>query len=151
MSFTQNPTSIESAVAGAVVQNIQTIASTVFEDAMLPGRFVKHDAGSTDFLDSSASPVIEGVVLRKVLAEVDLGANGELYQSQNSVIDVIRKGIVVVDVVVGEVPPAKYTNLTVSNTNDADSGKILVVGGEPVNAKFLDVRGANLWAVLLDI
>lgn len=130
--------------------NILFTAST-FEDELKVGRFAKLDSGSLDNIDSSATPVIAGVVTRNPAAAVEDGDT--IDSSLYSQVQYLRQGLITVDVVAADTP-AMFDTVFVKNTADADAGKATTVDDattEPVtgNAEFLYEVQANVWVIRL--
>lgn len=125
------------------------LTATDFEDELKVGRFAKLDSGSIDNIDSSATPVVAGVVLRNVASAVEDGdtIDSAIYTQ----INYLRAGVVTVDVVAADTP-AKFGSVFVKNTADADAGKATTVNDattEASNAEFLHEVQTNVWAVRL--
>lgn len=123
-----------------------TLAFTEFEDLLKIGRFAKVDAGSLDNLDSSATPVIAGVVMRNVANSVE--SDSVFKQSLNSFVNVARSGLVTVEVKTGETPTV-FGAVFASNAGDADDGKALTAAGEATNAEFVEEIQTDVWSIRL--
>jgi hypothetical protein len=135
-----NPDLPAGEVIAASPHNIS--AFEVFEDGLIEGRFCKFDSGSIDNLDSSATPTIAGIVRRKVTGEVNAVGTSGVYSADGPEVDqvaeVINFGFATVTVT-DTATPAKYGQVYVSNTNDADRGK-----ASDLNT-LLEVPGVVFW------
>lgn len=126
-----------------------SLAANVFEDGLRIGRFAKLDTGSIDNIDSSATPVIAGVVLRtasRAVEDVDT-IDAALYGQ----IEYMRQGLVSVDVVSADTP-AQFGDVFVKNTNDADAGKATTVDDATTvaaDAEFIREVKADVWLIRL--
>lgn len=130
-------------------RNNIVLTARAFEDGLVIGRFAKLDAGSLDNVDSSATPVIAGVVLRNAANPIEDGStiDGDLYKQ----CEYLRQGLVTVDVVAADTP-AQFGAVFVSNTAGADAGKATTVDGEATvaaNAEFIEEVKPNVWLVRL--
>lgn len=125
------------------------LSASTFENGLVVGRFAKLDAGSIDNIDSSATPVIAGVVLRQAANPIE-NAN-TIDSTLNPQMEYLRAGLVTVDVVAADTP-AQFGAVFVKNTNDADAGKATTVDDattEPSTAEFIQEVKANVWLVRL--
>jgi hypothetical protein len=107
---------------------------TTFEDGLKVGRFAKYDAGSLDNLDSSATPVLAGIVKRNLTGDL----NKVVYDTEDDIAELINFGYVTVDVVTGRTP-TKYEQVYTINASGAEAGK-----ATDDNTK-LEVPGAIFW------
>jgi hypothetical protein len=125
------------------------LTARTFQDGLLVGRFAKLDSGSLDNMDSSSTPVIAGVVLRKASEPVE--DNGVIDGSLYLQVEYQRVGLVTVDVVDGD-EPAQFGQVFVSNTDDADRGKATTTDDadtEDGNAAFIEEVADNVWLIRL--
>lgn len=78
------------------------LAEKDYADGLKIGRFAQYKAGELTNVDSTATPLVAGVVLRNAAAPIEYGAvlNKDLVQQANFV----RAGLVTVDVKSGESP-----------------------------------------------
>lgn len=125
------------------------LSQSTFEDGLVVGRFAKLDAGSIDNIDASVTPVVAGVVLRNVTNPIeDAGVvDADLFDK----VDIIRSGLVSVDVVTGNTPAA-FGAVFVNNQATADAGKATTVDDvntEPSNAEFIEEIQTDVWLVRL--
>jgi len=124
------------------------ISFTDFEDSLKIGRFAKIDTGSIDNMDGSATPTIAGVVLRKVSRAVE--DEGVVDTDLYSQIEVLRSGLVTVDVKDGE-SPSKLGRVYVSNDGDANDGLATATDTDvAVNAEFIHEVKDNVWLVYVN-
>jgi len=126
-------------------------AFEVFEDGLIEGRFVKYDTGSIDNLDSSATPTIAGIARRKPTGEIGTGIYSTSGQEIDQVAEVINFGFATVTVT-DAADPAKYDQVYVSNTDDADRGKASEVDTllEVPGVVFWEQKAANVWLVRIN-
>lgn len=123
----------------------------VWEEGLVPGRFVKHDTGSIDLLDTSATPLIAGVVRRKIASALENPNYTKLGIAPDQVAEVVNFGYVTVEVPTG-VTPAKYGQVYAVNIAGADIGKATTVSASNVavpGCVFWEVKRANVWLVLI--
>jgi hypothetical protein len=126
------------------------LADATFENGLIAGRFAKADAGSIDNLDSSATPVIAGVVLRDPTMAVE---DGEAYDSSlYTQVEYQREGLITVQAVTGQTP-ALFEAIYAENQTPADYGKATLTasGNADANAEFIKlVDGAlDVWQIRL--
>ena len=133
-----------------------TSAFEVFEDGLVVGRFAKFDTASIDNLDGSATPVIAGVVKRKVTGEISTG--DAVYSTTGDAIDsvaeMINFGFATVTVT-DAATPAKYGTVQVINDGTADAGKgtsAAVAAGiiSAGDVTFWEQKAANVWLVRIN-
>jgi hypothetical protein len=122
--------------------NIVLTART-FENGLKMGHFAKLDTGSLDNLDTSATPVIAGVVLRNPAAPVEDGAtvDANLYDQ----VEYIRQGLITVRVATGETPAqfgAVYADNATSEATATDTD--IAVSGE-----FIEEVQDGVWLIRL--
>lgn len=125
------------------------LGGTSFEDGLIPGRFAKLDSGQIDNLDSSGTPVIAGVPLRKVSDAVEKAGLHDTELKQD--IEYLRAGLVTVDVVSAD-SPAQFGTVYAKNTDDADRGKATTVDDattEATGAEFIEEIATDVWLVRL--
>jgi len=122
--------------AGEVIEGhvSNTDGFTTFESGLNIGRFAKYDTGSLDNLDSSATPVLAGVVRRNLTGDL----TKTVYDTDDDIAEACNFGYVTVDTVTG-VTPTKYGQVYTINATGADSGKATTD-----NSK-LEVPGAIFW------
>jgi len=117
--------------------------ATTFENGLKIGRFAKLDADSIDNLDTSATPVLAGVVINSASNIVEDGATYTTLN--NSGINYLRSGLIAVDVKSGETP-AKFGAVYASNT----TGEATATNTDlATNAEFIESLGTNLWLIRL--
>ena len=136
--------------AGEVYGQEIVLSDETFENGLIAGRFAKVDAGSIDNLDSSATPVLAGVVLRDIVMPIEDGA---AYESDLCTkIDYARCGLISVQAVSGQTPSA-FAAIYAENQTPADYGKATTTAGGNVdaNAEFIKVLdGTNdVWQIRL--
>ncbi len=123
----------------------------VWEEGLVPGRFCKYDAGSIDLLDVSATPIIAGIVRRKIASALENVNYTKLGIAPDQVAEVINFGYATVQVPTG-VTPAKYGQVYAVNIAGADIGKATTVSTNNVAVPgciFWEVKRANVWLVLI--
>lgn len=119
------------------------LSATVFENGLKIGRFCKLDTDSIDNLDTSATPVVAGVVIRNPANPVEDGAT--YTTTYNSHVEYLRSGLIAVDVKSGETP-AKFGAVYASNT----TGEATATNTDlATNAEFIESIGTNLWLIRL--
>ena len=108
-----------------------------FENGLVVGVFAKLDTGSLDNLDSSATPVIAGVVLRDIASPVEDGAvyNTDLYKQ----VDYAVHNYVSVQAVSGQTPDAGDA-IYAENQTPADYGKATTTSGGNADADAVFVK-----------
>ena len=148
MSFNNFQSAPGSTGSGEVfnISAITILSATKFEEGIKAGLFAKIDAGSLDNLDGSATPVVAGVVVRKVSSTME--ENGSYVSTYNSSVDYVRGGMVTVEIKDGETP-AKFGEVFASNLGDADDGKALTAAGIATGAEFIEAISATVWLVRL--
>lgn len=126
-------------------------AFEVWEEALVPGRFAKSDAGSIDLLDASATPVIAGVLRRKIASALENANYTKLGIAPDQVAEVVNFGFVTVDVVAGQ-SPARFGQVYAVNATGADSGKATTVAlnnAAVPGCVFWESKAVNVWLVLV--
>ena len=97
-------------------------AFELFEDGLIEGRFAKYDTGQIDNMDGSTTPLIAGIVRRKITGEIGTGIYSTIGQEIDQVAEVINFGFATVTVT-DAADPAKYDAVNVINDGTADDGK----------------------------
>lgn len=129
------------------------LAAPNFEDGLLAGRFAKIASDILENMDGSVTPVIAGVVKRRVanaVEDADAFDNTLFGDSQQYV----RSGLVSVKALTGE-SPVKFAAITASNAGDTHDGKASVVAADvdhiATNAEFIEVSDAStdVWMIRL--
>lgn len=126
-------------------------AFDVWEEGLIPGRFVKHDAGSIDLLDASATPVIAGVVRRKISSALENVGYTKLGIAPDQVAEIVNFGFVTVEIPTG-VTPARYGQVYAVNATGADAGKATTVSASNVavpGCVFWEPKRPGTWLVLI--
>lgn len=129
-------------------------AFEVFEDGLVEGRFCKFDAGSIDNMDGSGTPVVAGIVRRKVTGELGAGVYSASGQEIDQVAEVINFGFATVTVTDASTP-SKYDAVQYINDGTADAGKATEasVAAGIVNAGdvvFWEQKATNVWLVRIN-
>ena len=129
-------------------------AFELFEDGLIEGRFCKYDTGSIDNLDGSDTPVIAGIVKRKITGEIGTGIYSTSGQEIDQVAEVINFGFATVTVT-DTAGPSKYDDVNVINDGTADDGKATdaaVVAGiiSAGDAVFWEQKAAGVWLVRIN-
>lgn len=134
--------------SGELVGVGQVLSFTTFEDNLKTGRFAKYDTGSLDNLDGSATPTLAGVVRRFITSPIS--DSGVIDADLFTTAEVVRQGIVTVDVKSGETP-AKFGRVYVSNAGDANDGLATATNTDlAVNAEFLWEVRTGVWAIYVN-
>lgn len=126
-------------------------AFEVWEEGLIPGRFVKYDTGSIDLLDTSATPVIAGVVRRKIASALENATYTKLGIAPDQVAEVVNFGFVTVEVLSGDTP-TKYQQVYAVNTAGTDLGKATETATSNAivpGCVFWEAKAANIWLVLI--
>jgi len=130
-------------------------AFEIFEDGLIEGRFCKFDTGSIDNMDGSITPVIAGIVKRKITGEIGTGIYSTSGMEIDQVAEVINFGFATVTVT-GTAEPSKYDAVNVINAATADAGKATdaaVSAATPLNiisagdVVFWEQKAAGVWLV----
>ena len=129
-------------------------AFELFEDGLVEGRFCKFDTGRIDNLDASATPVIAGIVRRKLTGEIGTGIYSTTGQVFDQVAEVINFGFATVTVTAAATP-ARYDAVNVVNAATADAGKATnaAVGAGVISAGdvvFWEQKATGVWLVRLN-
>lgn len=150
MSFTQGHLDDPQKVGAGERQGttMLILSESTFENQLKIGRFAKLDTGSIDNVDGSAAPVIAGVVLRSVTNAVEDG--GVIDAALFEKVQVIRQGLVTVEVKAGETP-ALFDRVYVSNAGDANDGMATATNTDiAVNAEFIAEVQSGVWLVYVN-
>jgi len=127
----------------------------LFEDGLIEGRFCKFDTetGSIDNLDALDTPVIAGIVKRKITGEIGTGIYSTTGQEIDQVAEVINFGFATVTVT-DNADPSKYDAVNVINAADDDAGKAtdadvdvdsgIISAGDVV---FWELKAVGVWLV----
>jgi len=129
-------------------------AFELFEDGLIEGRFAKYDTGSIDNIDGSATPLIAGIVRRKITGEIGTGVYSTSGMAIDQVAEVINFGFATVTVT-GAADPAKYDAVQYVNDATADAGKAtnaaVAVGIVNVgDVVFWEQKAAGVWLVRIN-
>ena len=138
--------------AGEVLKALPSavMAFEKFEDGLIEGRFCKFAAGQIDNLDGSATPVLAGVVRRKVTGEIQTAPS--VYRTSGQGIDQVAEvcnfGFVTVTAT-DAATPAKYDQVYTVNADTADRGKATDDSGQLIvpGAIFWEEKAAGVWLV----
>lgn len=126
-------------------------AFDVWEEGLVPGRFVKYDTGSIDLLDTSATPVIAGVVRRKISSALENLTYTKLGIAPDQVAEIVNFGFVTVEVLAGDTP-ARFQQVYAVNTAGANLGKASETATNNVavpGCVFWEAKRPNCWLVLI--
>lgn len=126
-------------------------AFEVFEEGLVPGRFVKYDAGSIDNLDASATPLIAGIARRKVASALENANYTKLGIAPDQVAEVINFGFATVEVLAGDTP-ARFQQVYAVNTAGANLGKATETATNNAivpGCVFWEAKATNVWLVLV--
>ena len=126
-------------------------AFELFEDGLIEGRFCKFDGGQIDNLDASDTPIIAGIVKRKITGEIGTGIYSTSGMEIDQVAEVINFGFATVTVT-GTAEPSKYDAVNVVNAATADAGKAtdaavasgIISAGDVV---FWEQKATGVWLV----
>lgn len=135
--------------AGEVKGPGTNLASTVFEDGLLVGRFAKLDTGSIDNLDNSVTPILAGVVRRNITNAIESG--GTIDSSIHKQVSYRRRGLIAVDVLAGQVP-VQFTRVYANNDATANAGLAMAAaGGNNVTttAEYIEEIDTDVWLIEL--
>lgn len=142
--------------AGEVIKSspYNVSAFELFEDGLVEGRFAKYDTGSIDNLDSSATPVIAGIVKRKPTGEIGTGVYSTSGAEIDQVAEVVTFGFATVTVTAAAAP-SKYDAVNVINDATADAGKAtdaavaagIISAGDVI---FWEEKAADVWLVRIN-
>lgn len=131
-------------LAGTLFGGAHVILSEpTFEDGLKVGRFAKLDSGSLDNLDSSATPVIAGVVVRNVAGAVEDGQT--IDAAYRSFADYARAGLIAVDVKSGETPAYGGAVYADNATGEATATDTDIA----TNGEFIKELASGLWLIRL--
>jgi len=126
-------------------------AFDVWEEGLVPGRFVKYDAGSIDLLDTSATPVIAGVVRRKISSALENLTYTKLGIAPDQVAEIVNFGFVSVEVLAGDTP-ARFQQVYAVNTAGANLGKATETATNNAivpGCVFWEAKRPGTWLVLI--
>lgn len=126
-------------------------AFDVWQEGLVPGHFAKYDTGSLDLLDASATPIIAGVVRRKIASAMENATYTKLGIAPDQVAECVNFGFVTVAIPTG-VTPAKYGQVYAVNVAGADIGKATTVSTNNAivpGAVFWEPKRPGTWLVLL--
>lgn len=135
---------------GEINPNSQVVVCTkTFENGLKAGRFCKLDTGSADNFDGSATPTPYGVVLRKITNALD---NAGTYSTDTTEqVEILRSGMVTVDVKTGETP-AILGRVYISNAGDANDGLATATASDvAVNAEFVREVKTGVWEISMNL
>lgn len=140
-------------MAGEVIASAPHSVSAfeVWEEGLIPGRFVKYDTGSIDLLDVSATPLIAGVVRRKIASALENATYTKLGIAPDQVAEICNFGFVTVEVVTGDTP-AKFGQVYATNTAGLDLGKATTTAlnnAAVPGCVFWEAKATNVWLVLV--
>ena len=129
-------------------------AFELFEDGLIEGRFAKYDTGSIDNIDGSATPLIAGIVRRKITGEIGTGVYSTSGMAIDQVAEIINFGFATVTVT-DAATPARYEAVNFVNAATADAGKAtdaavaagIVSAGDVV---FWEQKAAGVWLVRIN-
>jgi hypothetical protein len=126
-------------------------AFDVWEEGLVPGRFVKYDAGSIDLLDTSATPAIAGVVRRKISSALENLTYTKLGIAPDQVAEIVNFGFVSVEVLAGDTP-ARFQQVYAVNTAGANLGKATETATNNAivpGCVFWEAKRPGTWLVLI--
>lgn len=126
-------------------------AFDVWEEGLVPGRFVKYDTGSIDLLDTSATPVIAGVVRRKISSALENLTYTKLGIAPDQVAEIVNFGFVSVEVLAGDTP-ARFQQVYAVNTAGATLGQATETATNNVavpGCVFWEAKRPGTWLVLI--
>jgi hypothetical protein len=123
-------------------------AFEIFENGLIEGRFCKYDSGSIDNLDASATPVLAGIVRRKLTGEIGTGIYSTTGATIDQVAEVINFGFATVTVTAAATP-VKFDQVYTVNAATADAGKATDDSGQLIvpGAIFWEQKASNVWLV----
>lgn len=126
--------------------NLTILGIDNFESGLKIGRFAKVDTGRVDNMDGSSTPVIAGLVLRKIGTALEDGET--LTTTYNSEIDLLRTGLGTVGVKAGETPAFNGV-VYASNAGDANDGLAVTTSTNAVatNARFVMEIKSGVWLI----
>lgn len=123
----------------------------VWEEGLVPGRFCKFDAGSIDLMDASETPIIAGVVRRKISSAIENTTYTHAGIAPDQVAEVVNFGFVSVEIPTG-VTPTRYGQVYAVNAAGADIGKATTVSAGNVvvpGAVFWEGKRPGSWLIIL--
>lgn len=119
-----------------------------FEEGLVPGRFAKYAAESVDLLDGSATPILVGVVRRKIASALENATYTKVGIAPDQVAEVINFGFATVEVT-DAATPARFDQVYTVNASGADSGKATDDAGQLIvpGCIFWEETKPNVWLV----
>jgi hypothetical protein len=125
-----------------------------FENGLIEGRFAKFDSGRVDNMDGSGTPVVVGIVKRKITGEIGTGVYSTTGTAIDSVAEIINFGFATVTVT-GTADPSRYDPVQYINAANADAGKATeaaVTGGivSAGDVVFWEQKSALVWLVRIN-
>jgi hypothetical protein len=125
-----------------------------FENDLRVGRFAKFDSGSIDNMDGSSTPVIAGIVARKITNEIGVNVYKTTGAGIDQVAEVINFGFATVTVT-DAADPSRYGPVQVINADTAEAGKATdaSVGTGVISAGdvvFWSQKAAKVWLVRIN-
>lgn len=119
-----------------------------FEEGLVPGRFAKYAAGSVDLLDGSSTPILVGVVRRKIAGALEQATYTHVGIAPDQVAEVINFGFATVEVT-DAATPARFDQVYTVNASGADSGKATDDSGQLIvpGCIFWEQKKAGVWLV----
>lgn len=132
----------------------QVIAFDQFENGLKEGHFAKVNSGALENVDGSSSPVIAGVVRRKIEGPIEHDNQINSDRNLHLVAESIRGGLATVQAVSGQTP-SMFDTVFVSNAGDADDGKATLTDDTSTvagHAEFVRVEddANDIWLVNLN-
>ena len=129
-------------------------AFELFEDGLVEGRFAMYAAGQIDNMDGATTPVVAGIVRRKITGEIGTGVYSTSGQAIDQVAEMINFGFATVTVT-DAAAPSKYDAVQYINDATADAGKAteaavvtgIVSAGDVV---FWEQKAAGVWLVRIN-
>jgi len=126
-------------------------AFDVWEEGLVPGRFAKFDTGSLDLLDASATPIIAGVVRRKISSALENLTYTKLGIAPDQVAECVNFGFVTVEVFPGDTP-TRFQQVYAFNTAGANVGTATETAAGAVavpGAVFWEPKRPGCWLILI--
>jgi len=129
-------------------------AFEVFENGLVEGRFAKFAAGSIDNVDGTGTPLIAGIVKRKITGEIGTGVYSTTGTAIDQVAEMINFGFATVTVT-DAADPSKYDAVQFIDDGTGDAGKATeaAVTGGIVNVGdvvFWEQKAALVWLVRIN-
>jgi len=126
-------------------------AFEIWEEGLVPGRFAKFDGGSIDLLDASVTPVIAGVVRRKISSALENANYTKLGIAPDQVAEIVNFGFVTVEIPTG-ITPTRYGQVYAVNIAGSEIGKATTVVTNNVavpGCVFWEAKRPGTWLVLI--